>query len=232
MYLGAGTHADLRLAGAADRNLRAESRRWTRWRLCDDHLETRVDGAPQWRRAFRLQHTDLREGAESDHKWVGKWKGTKQTNKKKQAQRRGKRHTHMHTHLPGFAIQLGGGVLLQYDLWLDWPWAGRSLQWLDGECGIQARLHVVVAGAFLSDVGRRPLGEEGRSQSVMWRWAAADCEKVIEGTCGRLFGGQVEATPPRPFDWPALGSVPSLRRLSSALRAPSGNEASGWLTNL
>lgn len=62
--------------------------------------------------------------------------------------------------------------------------------------------------------------------------AAAESDSESESTCGRLFGGQAEETPPRPFDWPVPGSVPSLCTLSSVLRAPSGNEASGWLTNL
>lgn len=106
------------MAGAADGHLRAECRRWTRRRLRDDHLETRVDGTPQWRRTFGLQHTDLRKGAESDHEWVSMWEGTKTKQKKPNNNKlhRRKRHTHMHTHLPGLAIQLGGGVLLQYDL--------------------------------------------------------------------------------------------------------------------
>lgn len=55
------------------------------------------------------------------------------------------------------AINLGDRLLLQEELWFDWPWIGWGLQGLDGEGGVEAGLHVVVSGALLGAAGWRAL---------------------------------------------------------------------------
>lgn len=134
------------------------------------------------------------------------------------------------------AINFGDRLLLQEELWFDWPWIGWGLQGLDGEGGVEAGLHVVVSGALLGAAGwralvihadRRKERKKAISQLFITPWKQRKCGH----TWGKPFVGQVGATPPRLFDW-LFESLTSLLWPSSILRIPSGREGSGWLTNL
>lgn len=135
------------------------------------------------------------------------------------------------------AINFGDRLLLQEELWFDWPWIGWGLQGLDGEGGVEAGLHVVVSGALLGAAGWRALvihaDRRKERKKAISQLFITPCRK--QRKCGRTWGkpfvGQVGATPPRLFDW-LFESLTSLLWPSSILRIPSGREGSGWLTNL